>query len=645
MGINKPVSLGFLILRRLKMSGLDPGYLALLGLADNFLKPSPNHPGYRVNPGGVLPATKCLGAIFRLQPRPPPAVEARTHLQLGALLHRETQNKDLAKHHLEAAWIHPASLQFEEIRFESGCCLAEIYTENGQIVQAKQVLQEAMKGSQRLPYWQCRHLFQLANIYVIEKDYNSAVQILGAGVEFAFMAGAYYTRMLFLLSKAMLYLLERKFADANPILHQTGPMIEAWVQQNTHHQKERVAKQQKEYLQIFFLVLQVCYYLMVGQVKSVKTVLKQLQQSIQTITAAGWPTDEEVLAASNAFDAFQWLSKDHLCILVYLVTVMHSMQAGYMDKAQKYTDKAVAQIDKLRANFDTNPILSSFHVLLLEHTVQCRLVTGNKGGSMEAVRHLCQLFNKSSPRLLVRHRAQLHTMLGLYAMSMNCMQEAENQLNAALRTSQERELWTFANLNLAIVYVRTRRQADFTVLLDRISPDRLPSQSHSLQAAAYYIQGLQAFFAARYNDAKRYLRETLKMANAEDLNRLTSCSLVFLGHIFLSLGNGKESMNMVTPAMQLASKIPDVHVQLWASSILKDLYRMQGDVAKEQDGQNMHTSFNQTLMKDQVLSNQLPEHSLIFWTDGPLPKIESLGASSNTGTSTSSNTNTGAIST
>jgi MAternally-affected-uncoordination protein len=59
------------------------------------------------------------------------------------------------------------------------------------------------------------------------------------------------------------------------------------------------------------------------------------------------------------------------------------------------------------------------------------------------------------------------------------------------------------------------------------------------------------------------------MAHAEDLNRLTSCSLVLLGHIFLSLGNSRESMNMVTPAMQLASKIPDVHVQLWASAILK----------------------------------------------------------------------------
>ena len=74
---------------------------------------------------------------------------------------------------------------------------------------------------------------------------------------------------------------------------------------------------------------------------------------------------------------------------------------------------------------------------------------------------------------------------------------------------------------------------------------------------------------------RRYLRETLKMANAEDLNRLTSCSLVLLGHIFLSLGNSRESMNMVTPAMQLASKIPDVHVQLWASSILKGKWLAQ----------------------------------------------------------------------
>lgn len=73
------------------------------------------------------------------------------------------------------------------------------------------------------------------------------------------------------------------------------------------------------------------------------------------------------------------------------------------------------------------------------------------------------------------------------------------------------------------------------------------------------------------------------MANAEDLNRLTSCSLVLLGHIFLSLGNSREAMNMVTPAMQLASKIPDVHIQLWASSILKGALTIHPKVEIESD--------------------------------------------------------------
>jgi hypothetical protein len=33
----------------------------------------------------------------------------------------------------------------------------------------------------------------------------------------------------------------------------------------------------------------------------------------------------------------------------------------------------------------------------------------------------------------------------------------------------------------------------------------------------------------------------------------------------------QEALNMVMPAMQLASKIPDVHVQLWASALLKGI--------------------------------------------------------------------------
>ena len=63
---------------------------------------------------------------------------------------------------------------------------------------------------------------------------------------------------------------------------------------------------------------------------------------------------------------FLWMPKEHLCVLVYVVTVMHSMQAGYMDKAQKYTEKAFLQIEKLKRNtlifFNT---ISSFKAIFL----------------------------------------------------------------------------------------------------------------------------------------------------------------------------------------------------------------------------------------------------------------------------------------
>merc|ERR1719394_2310135 len=443
--------------------------------------------------------------------------------------------------------------------------------------------------------------------------------VLQKGADYAFMHQAYYTRSLFILSKIMLFLCEKRFSEANPLLQQISPDIENWVISYQGVLGAGLAGQQKEYLQMYYLVLQVCYYLMVGQVKSVKPVLKQLQQSIQTITSPEYPTEDQ-LTHSGPADQFIWMPRDHLCVLVYLVTVMHSMMAGFMEKAERYTDKAMVQISKMRSHTDA-PILSTFQVMLTEHMIQCRLVMGNKTKAISELGLLSKLLAGSNTGLVSQHRAQLHTLLGLYAMSMNCMEAAESQFNCALRTSKERELWTFANLNLAIVYLRQRRDQDFMALLDRISPDQLPSSSHCMKAAAYYIHGLQSFFSSQYGESKRYLRETLKMANAEDLNRLTSCSLVLLGHIFLSLNNNRESMNMVTPAMQLASKIPDVHVQLWASSILKDLYRLRGDHQREQEGNTMHSNYSQMLLKDHFSATQMAEHQLINWTDGNFPQF------------------------
>lgn len=121
-----------------------------------------------------------------------------------------------------------------------------------------------------------------------------------------------------------------------PVLNQAGHLIETWTG----------AAYQREYLKVYFLVLQVCHYLMGGQVKGVKPCLKQLQQSIQAIMQA-----DDTFTGPSQGDMFLWMPKEHLYVLVYLLTVMHSMQAGYMEKAQKYTDKALMHIEKLKSKF------------------------------------------------------------------------------------------------------------------------------------------------------------------------------------------------------------------------------------------------------------------------------------------------------
>ncbi|XP_071042681.1 MAU2 chromatid cohesion factor homolog isoform X2 [Parasteatoda tepidariorum] len=571
----------------------DACYLALLALAEEFRT---------MNPPNIRNCIQCLVAIFNL--KQPPKIEARTHLQLGNILLQHTKNTDLAQSHLEKAWFLSQNISsFDDVKFEAASVLADLYEKKNQLHLAKSMLGKAVEISQQSPFWHCRLLFQLAHFHATEKEYTSACNILGVGAEYAHLSGAHYTRILFLLSKGMLLMIDRKLQEVHQVLSLAGQLVENW----------QGSTAQKEALKVFFLVLQVCHYLTAGQVKSVKPCLKQLQQGIQTITSLH--ADEVI--PTNPGDMFQWMPKEHMCVLVYLVTVLHSMQAGYMDKAQKYTDKALMQIEKLKM-IDSHPILHSFQLLLLEHIAMCRLVMGNKTLAIQEASHALQIC-KQEPRLFHRHRPQINALLGLYAMSMNCMEAAEAQFGTVVRSSTTTELRILASLNLAIVYLRSKRDQELGELLARLNPETLPLVSHSLRAAAYYVHGLNAFFQARYNDAKRYLRETLKMANAEDLNRLTSCSLVLLGHIFFSLGNSRESMNMVTPAMQLASKIPDVHVQLWASALLKDLYRLTGDPIREQEAIQTHSNFSQLLLKDHFQASQLPEHNLIQWIEGDPP--------------------------
>ena len=64
-----------------------------------------------------------------------------------------------------------------------------------------------------------------------------------------------------------------------------------------------------------------------------------------------------------------------------------------------------------------------------------------------------------------------------------------------------------------------------------------------------------------------------------------------------------------------------VILQIFIALFFIDLYRLNGDSAREHEGHQMHKNFSQLLLRDHYRASQLPEHALIQWTDGQFPAL------------------------
>ncbi|KAG9510231.1 MAU2 chromatid cohesion factor-like protein, partial [Fragariocoptes setiger] len=592
---------------------IETCHVALLNLAEEFRTKQPPD---------LKSSLQCLMAVLNLPVYD--RIAAKTNLQIGNLIYHHSTDPNNAQVYFERAYEHTNSGNAPDIRFEVVSILADIYIAQDQLYACKQLLSKSVEESRVIQghlYWHYKFLFKLSQLHLNDKEFLSAATLLANGAETTRLTDDLYTRVLFLLSKGMVMMIARKYQD--PMYNQQIANSQEQIIDHVQQLAETLTlagnllehwpgdSSAKEALKVFFLVLQVCHHLNGGCVKNAKPCLRLLQQSIQSLTNA-LENPGPNTGVMRPDERFSWLPKDSMCVLVYLITVIHSMQAGFLDKAQKYTEKALTQIERLRA-VEPNQLLETFQVLLLEHMSMCRLVMGHKSIAIKEIVQALQLCYHGNPRLKVRHRGNVHMLLGLYAISMSLPDDAENHLKRVISDNNVgSELRIMSMLNLALCYLRTRKETELNELLPRLNPETLtsPPISICLKAAAYYVYGLNAFTQTRYNDAKRHLRETLKLANGEDLNRLTSCSLVLLGNIFYNLGNQRESMNMVIPGMQLASKIPDIHVQLWAAALLKDLYN-GFDQQRHMEAINMHQNFSQLLYNDQYQAALLPEHNYL----------------------------------
>ena len=68
---------------------------------------------------------------------------------------------------------------------------------------------------------------------------------------------------------------------------------------------------------------------------------------------------------------------------------------------------------------------------------------------------------------------------------------------------------------------------------------------------------------------RRYLKDCLSLANKEEIMRVSAMALVLLANIYLKYNDVQEASAMLTPAMDVLNKMPDLTLQLWSSQLLR----------------------------------------------------------------------------
>jgi MAternally-affected-uncoordination protein len=266
---------------------------------------------------------------------------------------------------------------------------------------------------------------------------------------------------------------------------------------------------QTEYLKIYFLVLQVTYFIQCSQMKSVRNTLKSLHHYVQALaTRFDTGNEQSLMLTSNPVENLYWMHKDHMGILAYLLTVIHTVQTGCFDKAQKLMEKALFNLEKLRLKeqtmhstfslySSTTYITNKLNIMIVENQIRCSIAMGDK---CQAVKQIGDAFLlcERDVKLFKSYSPQLHCLLGVYALATNCTDAAISQFNLSLKSTGDQDLWLYCLMNLALCHlphmaVSATSKAQLLSILENITPEKIQTHSICLNSFSNYFKALKFF--------------------------------------------------------------------------------------------------------------------------------------------------------
>ena len=70
------------------------------------------------------------------------------------------------------------------------------------------------------------------------------------------------------------------------------------------------------------------------------------------------------------------------------------------------------------------------------------------------------------------------------------------------QNTNDTELWLYSALNLSLVYLYSNKYQNLVELADRLSPDKVQTQSTAYSACSHFIRSLKLFCTRNYQEAQ-----------------------------------------------------------------------------------------------------------------------------------------------
>ncbi|KAL3076703.1 hypothetical protein niasHS_013499 [Heterodera schachtii] len=509
----------------------------------------------------------------------------------------------------------------EQPRLKTATLLAEVFLARRLFSDCVQLLRSELPDSQKCPSVHTKMLFLFAEAYLRLGDFNGALDVVRAGVQFSRGpgGGGVIAECYFRLVKSLV--LSLQMTDQQELGKSVGELGE--ILQTVAANSDPSAIND---IRAFCYTIQLCYFLVIGMVKSSKQCLRQLHITVQSAeeAKASAPSTPSNVANSYAVQ-IRWLSSEFLTGLAYTLTVLCNIQYSNFERAHRYFGTALKHFEGIKAlmrksnwpmaGLRLGEFVARMELVLHEAMAQTHLVLGSPRESLSTIAAMFRSISQCSvacrPHILSDFAPQLHILLGLYASYQRDSDSAERQFRAALKLkgpNDDAELSTLANLGLALIFLSSGREAQFYELFDSLSPSRIPSQANSLRSAAHLIHGFHYFLHARHNECKKQLMDSIAISKEEDMARLQSIALLLLAKLL-------SSKDVLKAASEWATKSADVGLLLWANSVIRSIGDASDSKKAEEEISAKRRQFD-TAREESARENA---HALLKWVDREMP--------------------------